>query len=137
MALGTETEGSLVQPATRAALFALKPTIGNTELDGVWPLSPRFDSVGGMAKSVGDLARITEFLLTADARSKFPAEGFVPFLDKTFKGLKIGFANPEDWQFPTADCAPIDSVVKQLVSTCGLYGQCIINSDRIMLISMP
>lgn len=48
LAVGTDTIGSLITPANRAALYALKPTVGQVPMDGIFNLSKTFDSVGGM-----------------------------------------------------------------------------------------
>ena len=93
----------------------MKPTIGSTLNDGVWTLSSQFDAVGALTKSVLDLALMTESLHTPEARSKLPQGGYRSSLTKTFKGLKVGFADPAIWHFPPAMCPQIPSVVKQLV----------------------
>ncbi|KAF2110417.1 amidase signature domain-containing protein [Lophiotrema nucula] len=110
LSLGTETDGSLVQPAGRAALFALKPTVGSTDLTGVWTLSLSFDSAGAMAKSIVDLAFTTELLHTQEVRAKLPKDGYTSFLTKTFQGLKVGFLDPAVWHFPPRMCPQIPSV---------------------------
>jgi amidase len=48
LAVGTDTIGSLITPANRAALYALKPTVGQVPMDGIFNLSKTFDAVGGM-----------------------------------------------------------------------------------------
>jgi amidase len=90
----------LVQPAARAALYALKLTIGSSDLDGVYSVSHDFDSLGTMAKTTSDLATITGFLLKDDVRAMLPKTGFTPFLRTTFRGLRVGFVNPEEWRWP-------------------------------------
>lgn len=115
LALGTETDGSLVQPAARAALYALKPTPGSVKVDGVWTLSSRFDAVGAMSKSVADLTVVTELLLTDRVRTTLPTDGYTSNLTKTFKGLKIGFLDPKEWYLPERLCPQIPSVAQELV----------------------
>lgn len=57
LAFGTETDGSIVRPASRAALYGIKPTVGSVSAVGIIPVAPKsMDSVGVMAKSVWDLA---------------------------------------------------------------------------------
>lgn len=57
IAFGTETDGSIVLPASRAALYGIKPTVGSVSAVGIIPVAPKsMDSVGVMAKSVWDLA---------------------------------------------------------------------------------
>ncbi|KAI1127061.1 amidase signature domain-containing protein [Nemania abortiva] len=100
VALGSEVDGSLTQPSARAALYALKPTIGATELGGVFAVSEEFDALGAMAKSVLDLALMTELVLNPEARAKLPKDGYQSYLRKDFAGLKVGFVDPEQWRWP-------------------------------------
>jgi len=55
-ALGTQTGGSLVRPATYCGIAACKPTFGLLSRDGIVPVSCHLDHPGPMARSVGDLA---------------------------------------------------------------------------------
>ncbi|KAI0466325.1 amidase signature domain-containing protein [Xylaria cf. heliscus] len=100
VALGTEVDGSLVQPAARAALYAMKPSVGATELGGVFAVSEEFDSLGSMAKSTLDLARMTELVLNPEARSKLPKDGYLSYLQRDFTGIRVGFVDPEQWRWP-------------------------------------
>ncbi|KAL8709338.1 MAG: hypothetical protein Q9220_005931 [cf. Caloplaca sp. 1 TL-2023] len=90
ISIGTESDGSLVQPATRASLYAMKATLGTVDTFGVQPISPEFDSVGGMAKTVEDLARIMEILQEG--------RDYTSCLTSSFKGLRLGFVDPELWK---------------------------------------
>ena len=89
-----------MQPLARAGLYAPKPTIGSTELGGIFAVSEDFDAVGAMAKSTLDLAVLSELLLNPQARSQLPPDGYLSFLKKDFRGLSIGFVDPEKWQWP-------------------------------------
>lgn len=62
VSLGVETDGLVVAPASRVALYAMKPTIGTISMDGVVPVAKSLDSVGGMARSPQDLASVTEHI---------------------------------------------------------------------------
>ena len=57
-AIGTETAGSIIQPADRANIVGLKPTVGLTSRSGVIPISHDHDTVGPMGKTVEDVARL-------------------------------------------------------------------------------
>lgn len=54
--LGTDTAGSIRVPASYQGLWGLRPTHGAVPLDGVWPLAPRYDTVGWLTRS-GELLR--------------------------------------------------------------------------------
>jgi amidase len=46
VAVGTETDGSILSPSNRNLVVGIKPTVGLTSRAGVIPISPRQDSVG-------------------------------------------------------------------------------------------
>ncbi|NMM10801.1 MAG: amidase [Polaromonas sp.] len=56
LALGTQTAGSIVRPASYCGVIGYKPTHGTLPLAGVKPLSPSLDTVGAFARSVDDAA---------------------------------------------------------------------------------
>jgi amidase len=55
VAFGSDTGGSVRIPSACCGTAGLKTTFGRVPLDGVWPLSPSFDTVGPMARDVGGL----------------------------------------------------------------------------------
>jgi amidase len=116
ISVGSETFGSLVSPATRAALFSLKPTIGTTLTDGIWTLSDKFDAVGGLARSVIDLADITSLLQDKQAKETATDNGYHRFLTGDFQGLRVGFLDPSVWHFPPERCKTTSAIAEQMVS---------------------
>jgi amidase len=62
VAYGSDTGGSVRIPAACCGTAALKTTWGRVPLDGVWPLSPSFDTVGPMARDVAGLVVGMELL---------------------------------------------------------------------------
>ena len=63
MALGTQTAGSLLKPASYCGLYAFKPSHGLVSLEGVKPLAPSFDTLGWYGRSVRDLALLARVLV--------------------------------------------------------------------------
>jgi amidase len=56
VAVGTETDGSVVCPATNNLVFGLKPTLGLLAQDGIIPIAHSQDTAGPMARTVIDIA---------------------------------------------------------------------------------
>lgn len=62
LAIGSQTAGSILRPASYCGVIGLKPTFGAIPLDGVLGQSPPLDTLGGYARSVADLALLTAVL---------------------------------------------------------------------------
>lgn len=79
-ALGTETDGSVINPAERNALVGIKPTVGLTSRAGVVPESQHQDSVGTFARTVRDAVYALDAVYGLDPRDNytFSQEGNVP-----------------------------------------------------------
>jgi len=103
--LGTETDGSIVNPANNDGVVGIKPTVGLTSRAGVVPISHTQDTVGPHARTVADAAAILSAIAsrTADPRDdatatspngkprpSIPAD-YTQFLDPNgLSGAKIG-----------------------------------------------
>jgi amidase len=99
LAIGTETIGSIVSPASYASIAGMHPTTGLISGENIIPLSPTLDTAGPMGKTVADIAvAMTVFakeLDGADARSSAatPVAGadFMAALDpNALQGAVIG-----------------------------------------------
>lgn len=76
VAVGTETDGSIMGPAGHAAIVGIKPTVGLVSRTGVIPLSFSQDTPGPMARTVRDAAILLSVLAGADERD--PATQAMP-----------------------------------------------------------
>ncbi|MFT5445098.1 MAG: Asp-tRNA(Asn)/Glu-tRNA(Gln) amidotransferase A subunit family amidase [Gammaproteobacteria bacterium] len=63
VALGTQTTGSVIRPATYCGVIGYKPTWGEFNISGVLANSPSFDTLGVMARSVEDIVLVRRALL--------------------------------------------------------------------------
>jgi aspartyl-tRNA(Asn)/glutamyl-tRNA(Gln) amidotransferase subunit A len=95
LALGTDTGGSVRNPASACGVVGLKPTYGLVSRRGVFPLSFTLDHVGPMARSVADTALLLDCLAGHDPRDPGSAvtspRRFAADIDRGVRGLRIGF----------------------------------------------
>lgn len=62
VALGTQTNGSLIRPASFCGVYAFKPSRGLLPRTGVLDQSPSLDEVGVFARNLEDIAKVTEIM---------------------------------------------------------------------------
>ena len=93
-ALGSDTGGSVRLPASIIGVSGLRPTHGRVPNYGSTPVSPSFDTIGPMARSVADVSRIFSVIAGYDRRDPFsankPLDNFLPSLNAGIEGLRIG-----------------------------------------------
>jgi len=99
LAVGTETDGSIVSPASVCGLVGIKPTVGLLSRSGIIPLSPSQDTAGPMARSVADAVLLLNGMTGLDPRDAASkgATGrprdYAEFLQKDgLRGARIGVA---------------------------------------------
>ena len=66
LAVGTETDGSIVCPASACGIVGIKPTLGLVSRAGIVPISAAQDTAGPMTRSVADAAALLSVLAAAD-----------------------------------------------------------------------
>jgi aspartyl-tRNA(Asn)/glutamyl-tRNA(Gln) amidotransferase subunit A len=97
-ALGTDTGGSIRQPASFCGIVGLKPTYGRVSRYGMVALSSSFDQIGPFAANVTDAARVLQVIAGHDERDSTSATMAVPdylsALTGSVRGLRIGL--PEE-----------------------------------------
>jgi amidase len=94
-AIGSETDGSVLAPASINGLVGVKPTVGLVSGVGVVPITTRQDTTGPMTRSVADAA----LLLSVMAEPAVHWEG-VGSLDALPSGLRLGVLPPPDSTHP-------------------------------------
>lgn len=88
-ALGTDTGGSIRNPAALCGIVGLKPTHGRTSLTGICPNVMTFDHVGPMAPSARDAAMVTHAIAGHDARDPASRDHAVPdFTEGWSRGVR-------------------------------------------------
>jgi amidase len=100
VAVGTETDGSIVCPSGTCGVVGIKPTIGLVSRSGIVPISHTQDTAGPMARTVADAAALLNALMGFDPRDAVTREGgrlartdFTNSLDPAgLKGARIGVA---------------------------------------------
>ncbi len=105
LAIGTETNGSIVCPASRNGIVGIKPTVGLVSRSGIIPISATQDTAGPMTRTVTDAALVLGALTGVDPRdpatnsSDGPSEtDYAQFLDPgSLGGARIGVARNFDF----------------------------------------
>jgi amidase len=100
VAVGTETDGSIISPSSVNGIVGVKPTVGLVSRSGVIPISHSQDTAGPMARTVQDAAMLLTALVGTDTEDKATAESeehraadYTKFLVANgLKGAKIGVA---------------------------------------------
>ncbi|MGH7111453.1 MAG: amidase, partial [Stellaceae bacterium] len=95
LALGSDTGGSVRNPASACGIVGLKPTYGLVSRRGVFPLSFTLDHVGPLTRTVADNALLLEVIAGHDpldpGSAAAPTGHYAAALDRGVKGLRIGF----------------------------------------------
>lgn len=96
-AIGSETAGSIRQPASWCGLVGFKPTYGRVSRYGVVAMGSSLDSPGPITKTVEDAARIFQVIAGQDnmdaTTSPLAVPDYLKNFKKDIKGLKIGIAD--------------------------------------------
>lgn len=94
LATGTDTYGSIRNPASMCGIYGIKPTYGLVSKYGVTPTAWSMDHVGPMARSVPDLALMLNHMAGYDVNDPASIKADVPNyskqLNKGIEGLRIG-----------------------------------------------
>jgi amidase len=125
VAIGTETDGSIVCPSGANGIVGIKPTLGLISRTGVVPISAEQDTAGPMARNVTDAAVMLSVLTGVDpddpataASRGHIARDYTRFLDRrALRGKRIGV-----WRDVTGGDAATDAVFAQFIDAIRAAG---------------
>jgi aspartyl-tRNA(Asn)/glutamyl-tRNA(Gln) amidotransferase subunit A len=117
--LGSDTGGSIRQPASLSGCVGLKPSYGRVSRYGLVAYASSLDQIGCLGKSVSDASRVLEVVSGVDHRDSSsvpqPVPHFAGGLTGEIKGLKLGL--PKEYMVGGLDAEvkqAVDAAVKQL-----------------------
>ncbi|KAF2247228.1 amidase signature enzyme [Trematosphaeria pertusa] len=137
-ALGTETDGSVINPAERNAIVGIKPTVGMTSRAGVVPESIHQDSVGTFGKTLRDAAYAFDAIYGIDERDNYtiaqegktPAGGYMQFLTDRSALQNATFGLPWNSFWVYAD-EEQQAILLTLISLIESAGATVINNTEL------
>ncbi|WP_433278499.1 amidase [Pseudonocardia xinjiangensis] len=95
LAIGTQTNGSVVRPASYCGVVGFKPTYGSIPTEGLWLFAPSFDTVGAFARTVSLAGTAADVM----AAGRLGFDGASGPLDPA--GLRIAVVRTQDWSMTT------------------------------------
>jgi amidase len=122
LAVGSETDGSIICPSAAHSLVGLKPTVGLVSRAGIIPISASQDTAGPMARTVADAAALLTALAGPDPRDpastvqdRPAATDYTRFLDPSgLKGVRIGVARKTYMGYHPQTDALVEDAIRQL-----------------------
>ena len=98
VAVGTETDGSIISPSNACGIVGIKPTVGLVSRAGVIPIAHSQDTAGPMCRTVADAAALLSGMTGVDPRDSATADSeghiapdYTAFLDANgLSGMRIG-----------------------------------------------
>lgn len=135
IAIGTETNGSIVCPSSANGVVGIKPTVGLWSRSGIIPISFSQDTAGPMARSVADAAILLGALTGVDAadsktEDSIPAgsQDYTEFLNKNgLAGKRIGI-----WRSPFGFHEKVDSITEECIAIMKSKGAEMVDLDAVI-----
>lgn len=134
VAIGTETDGSIVCPASVNGIVGIKPTVGLVSRSGIIPISKTQDTAGPMARTVTDAAILLGAIAAIDQDDAITLESngknhkdYTLFLDvNALKGKRIGVEKK-----PQGNNKYINALLDNAISVLKQQGAIIVEIDYI------
>ena len=106
LAIGTETDGSIVCPASTNGVVGIKPTLGLVPATGIIPIAHSQDTAGPMARTVADAAILLGALTGADYTKSLDPNGL--------RGARIGVARDKFFGFSEETDRVIEAAIQEM-----------------------
>ena len=127
-ALGSDTGGSIRQPAACCGVVGLKPTYGRVSRYGLVAFASSLDQIGPITKDVTDAAILLNIISGHDERDStsadVPAPDFTKSLVRDLKGVKVGI--PKEYFIEGMD-PEVDRAVRSAVKTLEALGATVVD----------
>ncbi len=119
VAIGTETDGSIVSPSTCCGIVGIKPTLGLVSRAGIIPIAHSQDTAGPMARTVADAALLLGAVTGPDPRDEATAASagqsrgdYTSFLDpKGLQGARLGVCRSRYMGYSLATDALMEAAI--------------------------
>ena len=129
IALGSDTGGSVRQPAALTGTVGLKPTYGRISRYGLMAFSSSLDQIGIIARSSEDIAKTLGIIAGFDKNDlttlNVPVPDYVSLLNRDIKGLRIGISQ----EFFDGLNEEVKKVINQALNTLVSLGAKLVNID--------
>ncbi|MDE2070230.1 MAG: amidase [Gammaproteobacteria bacterium] len=129
VAIGTETDGSIVCPSSVNGVFGIKPSLGLVSRAGIIPISHNQDTAGPIARSVADAAAVLTVIAGSDPRDPYTAgankhvANYSRFLNAgALKGKRIGVVRALAGYDPN-----VDRILDHTVAVLRAHGAVVID----------
>jgi len=106
LAIGTETDGSIVCPSSTNGVVGIKPTLGLIPATGIIPIAHSQDTAGPMARTVADAAILLGALTGADYTKSLDPDGL--------RGARIGVARDKFFGFSEETDRVVEAAVAEM-----------------------
>jgi len=108
LGFGTQTAGSIIRPASFCGVVGYKPSFGTVAIAGTKALAESFDTIGGIASTVADVAL---FVGALAGRALVPKE--------PHRSPRIGFFRTAQWEKATPACQRVMEAAARALSRAG------------------
>lgn len=128
LSFGTETDTSIIGPASINGIVGIKPTVGLTSRNGVIPISYSMDTVGSFGRTVGDAVHGLNAIVGVDERDdmtcsslRLQRHDYTKYLTTkaSLKGAKFGLPIKRCWEFVADDVKEAAHKILEAIQEAG------------------